>query len=144
MPFAAQFRTPLAALIFTATPIPNVADDAASSPFTSAHVSLHTADPVSGNQSTSAAAYTSYARQAVPREVGSFDDGLSDGEILNDAEIAFPSASGGTETLTHAGIGRDLSGTGLLFASAALVSPLGVATGVQPRFAVGAFIILVS
>lgn len=52
-------------LIFNATAIANIADNAASAPLTNLYVSLHTADPgEAGDQTTNEAAYTSYARVA--------------------------------------------------------------------------------
>lgn len=62
------FENDLAKLIFNATAIANIADNAASSPLTSLYVSLHTGDPgEAGDQTTSEATYTSYARVAVAR-----------------------------------------------------------------------------
>ena len=58
-------------LVFNATAIANMADNAATSPLTNLYVSLHTADPgESGSQTTSEVAYTSYARVAVARTSG--------------------------------------------------------------------------
>ena len=58
-------------LIFNATAIANIADNAASSPLTTLQVSLHTADPgEGGSQTTSETSYTSYARVAVARTAG--------------------------------------------------------------------------
>jgi len=60
-------------LIFNATAIANIAANAASSPLTNLYVSLHTADPgEAGDQTTSEATYTSYARVAVARTSGGF------------------------------------------------------------------------
>jgi hypothetical protein len=50
----ATFDNDLLKLIFNATGIANIADNAASSPLTNLYVSLHTADPTSsGNQTSS-------------------------------------------------------------------------------------------
>ena len=141
MAFAVAFRTPLAALIWTATPIPNIADNAASSPITSIYVGLHTADPSSGNQTTSEAGYTSYARQAVAREVDGFDEGLDDGDITNDDIIAFPAATGGSSTVTHASCGTASSGSWVLIIAGALTASRAITTGILPRFPVGSFVI---
>jgi hypothetical protein len=139
VPFAVSFRTPLAALVFTGTAIPNIADNAASSPITSIYIGLHTADPSSGNQTTSEASYTSYARQAVARVADGFDEGLDDGDITNDDEIAFPTATGGSSTVTHASCGTAASGTGVLIIAGALTASRVISTGILPRFAVGSF-----
>ena len=59
----AGFDNSLLKLIFNATGIANIADNTATSPLTNLYVSLHTADPTSaGNQTSSEANYTSYAR----------------------------------------------------------------------------------
>ena len=59
--------------IFQATfsEIASLLANAGGSPLTSLYVSLHTANPgATGNQTTSEAAYTSYARVAVARTSG--------------------------------------------------------------------------
>ena len=62
------FDNDLLKLIFNATPIATIADNAASTPLTSLYLSLHTADPgAGGSQTTSEAAYGGYARQPVAR-----------------------------------------------------------------------------
>ena len=58
-------------LIFNATAIANIADNAAASPTTIIAVALHTADPGdAGTQATSEATYTSYARASTARTSG--------------------------------------------------------------------------
>jgi hypothetical protein len=65
---ATLFATNLLKLVLQAVAYANIADNAASSPFTNTYVSLHTASPgASGDQTTSETSYTSYARQAVAR-----------------------------------------------------------------------------
>jgi len=65
------FENSLLKLIFNATAIANLADNAATSPLTNLYVSLHTADPgEAGDQSTNEVSYTSYARVAVARTTG--------------------------------------------------------------------------
>lgn len=60
-------------LIFNATGIANIADNAASSPLTSLFVSLHTTDPgEGGGQDTGEISYTPYARIAVAWTTGGF------------------------------------------------------------------------
>src|SRR5574340_1328219 len=62
------FDNDLLKLIFQATGIANMADNASVSPLTNLYVSLHTADPgAAGNQTTNEVAYTSYARVAIAR-----------------------------------------------------------------------------
>ena len=58
----------IAKLIYQATAIANLADNAATAPLTNVFVALHTADPgEAGDQTTSEATYTGYARIAVAR-----------------------------------------------------------------------------
>lgn len=101
------------------------------------YVSLHTANPnETGTQTTSEAAYTSYARQAVARSTAGWS--VAAGVADNDAAISFPAATGGSETETHFGVGSDVSGAGNLFIWGALTSSLAVSNGITPSFAIGA------
>src|SRR3990172_6419624 len=60
-----SLETSLLALLFNATAIANIADNAALAPLTNLYVSLHTGDPGEGGaQTASEATYTSYARVA--------------------------------------------------------------------------------
>ena len=55
-------------LLFQGTAVANIADNAAASPLTNLYAALHTADPgAAGNQTTSEASYSGYARVAVAR-----------------------------------------------------------------------------
>ena len=54
-------------LIFNATAWANMADNAATSPYTNLYLSLHTADPGTGNnQTTNETSYTNYVRAGPP------------------------------------------------------------------------------
>ena len=133
MAFATTFRNTLAILLFQATAIANVADNAAASPITSIFSSLHTADPSSGNQTTSEATYTSYARGSAARTSGGW--GSTAGVVTNAATLSFPSCTGGSNTITHVGVGTLTSGTGSLWVAGALTASLSVSTGILPQFA---------
>lgn len=124
------FANDLLQLIFQGTTIATVAQNAVSSPITSLYVSLHTADPTSGNQSTSEAAYTSYARQAVARSSSGWT--VSTNTVVPVAAINFPAATGGSETEAYAGIGSSSSGAGLLFFAGAISPTIAVSNGVTP------------
>lgn len=63
-------RNDLLRLIYNATAIGNLADNAATSPLTNIAVALHTADPGTGTMATSEVAYTGYARVSVARTTG--------------------------------------------------------------------------
>lgn len=126
------FENDLLELIFNATAIPNLADNAASSPLTNLYVSLHTADPgEAGNQSTSEATYTSYARVAVARTSGGWT--VTNNSVSPVANIDFPAATGGSETITYFGVGSASSGTGVLYYSGTVTPNIVVSSGVTPR-----------
>lgn len=126
------FENSLLALIFNGTAIANLADNAATSPLTNLYVSLHTADPgEAGNQSTNEANYTSYARVAVARTSGGWT--VTSNSVSPVANIDFPACTGGTNTITHFGIGTSSSGTGVLYYSGTVSPNISVTTGVTPR-----------
>ena len=101
------------------------------------YISLHTANPnETGNQTTSEAAYGSYARQSVARSTAGWS--VASGVADNDAAINFPAASSGSETESHFGVGSDVSGAGNLFIWGALTASLAVSSGITPSFAIGA------
>jgi hypothetical protein len=92
------------------------------------YISLHTADPgEAGDQSTSEAAFTSYARVAVTRGAGW---NVAAGVASNVADVTFPQCTGGTSVCTHFGIGTAASGAGNLLFSGALTSSLSVSNNV--------------
>src|SRR3954466_1137834 len=103
------FLNDLLKLIFQATAIANIADNAASSPLTNLYVSLHTASPgAGGSQTTNECAYGDYARQAVARTSGGFT--VSGATVHPVADVVFPTAISGSETATYVGIGTAISG----------------------------------
>ncbi len=134
------FANDLLKLIFQATAIANVADNAASSPITSIYASLHTADPVSGNQTTSEAAYTSYARVAVARTAGGWT--VSSNTVVPVASITFPAATGGSETETYAGLGKLATTAGELFFCGAISPTIAVSNGVTPSLTTSSILTL--
>lgn len=140
------FENALLDLIFTNVDLANVGDTTGlrgSSTAGSFYISLHTGDPgETGTQSTSEAAYTSYARVAVARALAQWT--VTNDTVENDNAITFPQATGGSETETHFGIGSDLSGTGNLNLKGALNSSLAVSSGITPEFAAGALDISVA
>ena len=142
MAVGTTFAADLEALLFTGTPIANIADNAASSPITTIEVALHTADPRSGNQTTSETGYTSYARVAVSRSVGSY--GGSSGVVDNDAAITFPTCTGGSSTVTWVSLGTAHTGTGKVIIAGTLVSSTVVSSGVTPTFQIGGLTITIA
>lgn len=109
------------------------------------YVSLHTADPTEGgNQTSSEATYTSYSRVSVARTTGGWtvtqvDVGPSN--VTNAAQVNFPQCTGGTNSITHVGVGTSSSGTGKLLYSGVLASPLAVSNNITPSFAAGTLVI---
>lgn len=99
------------------------------------YVALHTADPgEAGVQTTSEAAYTSYARVAVTKASGWTDAGST---FTNANLIQFPTCTGGTAVCTHFSIGTAVSGAGQILASGALSSSLSVSNQIQPQIPAG-------
>jgi hypothetical protein len=133
------FETDLLELIFNNTNIANIGDVTGLRGASSAgnlYISLHTADPgETGDQETSEATYTSYARVAVSRDSGEW--AVSGNNVSNVNAIQFPTSTGGNNTITHFGIGTASSGAGNLLFKGALTTTIGVSTGIQPTFAVG-------
>lgn len=126
------FENDFLKLVFQATAIANIADNAAASPLTNLYVSLHTADPgEAGGQTTSEAAYTSYARVAVARSGSGFT--VTNNSVSPAAAVNFPEATGGSETITHFGLGTASSGAGKLLYKGTVTPNIVVVTGVQPR-----------
>lgn len=126
------FENSLLKLIFNATAIANLADNAASSPLTSLYVSLHTADPgEAGDQSTSEATYTGYARVAVLRTTGGWT--VTNNSVSPVANIDFPNCTGGTNTITYFGVGTASTGAGVLYYSGTVSPSISVSSGVTPR-----------
>jgi hypothetical protein len=116
------------AKIFTATALPWDAE-------TDLDIHLHTGDPGEGGTSaTNECTYGSYALVTVARDGTGWT--VTGNSCTNDGLIQFPQCTSGTETITHVSITPGNS-TQILY-SGALNSPLAVATGIQPQFAIGA------
>ena len=97
------FENALLLLAFNNTNIANVGDATGLRGSTTAgslYLSLHTADPgEAGSQTTSEAAYTSYARVAVARSGAGFT--VTGNSVSPAATVSFPAGTGGTGTATH-------------------------------------------
>jgi len=120
-------------LIFNATAWANMADNAASSPYTNLYISLHTADPGTGNnQTTNETSYTNYTRIAVLRTSAGWT--VSTNTAVNAALVQFPQCGATGATLTYVAIGTNSTGAGNVLYSGALNSSLAVASGIQPQF----------
>lgn len=107
---------------------------------TNLYVALHTADPgEAGDQTTSEATYTSYARVTVARTSGGWT--VAGNTASNTAQISFPQCTGGTNTITYVSIGTASSGAGQILYSGALNSSLSVSNLIQPIFSASALTI---
>ena len=116
-------------LTFNGTTIPNIADNAASSPSANLSIALHTADPTeSGNQLSFEATYGSYARVPVARTTGGWT--VSSGSVSPVADIDFPQATSGSETITHFSVGTGVSNNMLY--SGTVTPNIVVVTSIEP------------
>ena len=126
------FENDLLKLIFNATAIANIADNAASSPLTNLRISLHTADPgEGGSQTTNEATYGAYARVNVARTTAGWT--VASNSVSPAANISFPTATSGTNTITHFGVGTATSGAGKLLYKGTVTPNISVVAGVTPR-----------
>lgn len=132
------FENGLLSLIFENANYANVGDATGLRGSTTAgvfYISLHTADPTeTGTQTSSETAYTNYARISVARSTAGWT--VTNGVADNDAAITFAACGASGSTITHFGVGSDVSGAGNLFLKG--TSSLVVSTGVTPQFAAGA------
>lgn len=125
------FENDILKLIFNATAIANIADNAAASPLANLFVALHTADPgEAGNQSTSEIAYTSYGRATVARTSGGWT--VSGSTVNPTANITFAAGTGGSGTATHASIGVAVSGATKILYKGAITPNIVCGSGVTP------------
>lgn len=135
-----QLEDDLLDLLFTNVDAPNWGDAAGlqnSATEGSVYISLHTAtlNDTHTLQTQSEAAYTSYGRATVARNVSAWT--VAAGTVDNDAAISFVTATGGSETETDFGIGSAVSGAGYLQIFGVLTASLAVSNGITPEFAIG-------
>ena len=136
-------ETSLMDLIFQNTAWANVGSAGGLQPSSSAgsfYIQLSTGTLTgSSTQSTTEAAYTSYARQPVARTSGGWTiSGNAPCTASNAAAINFPQCTGGSETETYFSVGTASSGAGSILWYGALTSSLAVSNGITPSFAIGA------
>lgn len=125
------FENDILKLIFNATAIANIADNAATAPLTNLYVALHTADPgEAGDQTTSEATYTGYARVAVARTSGGWT--VTGNSVSPAATITFGACTAGTNTITHASVGVAASGASKILYYGAVSPNISVSSGVTP------------
>jgi nucleoside phosphorylase len=135
-----SFETSLLNHVFNNAAIANIGDAAglpAAATAGNLFVSLHTADPgEAGDQSTSEAAYTGYARRPVARSGAGWT--VVGNSASNAAIITFGTCTAGSAVVTHFGIGTVVSGAGTLLFSGAFASSLTIGVNSTPEIAIGA------
>jgi hypothetical protein len=134
------FESSILQLVFNNTNFANIGDATGlrgSSAAGVIYLSLHTADPgETGNQTTSEATYTGYNRVSVLRQsgVGGWTiSGTAPTQAALTTATAFPTCNGGTNTITHFGVGTASSGAGVLLFKGAVSPNISVITGVIPQ-----------
>ncbi len=106
---------------------------------TNLYVALHTADPgEAGDQTTSEATYTGYARVAVSRDSAGWT--VSSNQASNTAEITFPECTGGSNTITHVSVGLGATSTSQILYKGALTASISVSNLITPRFPAGTLV----
>ena len=101
-------------------------------------IHLHVGDPgEAGTTATSPATYGSYVPVTVDRNSTDWD--RTGSTISNAILIQFPTASSGSNTITHVSV--TAQGSSQILFSGALSSSLSVSSGIQPQFAAGALTI---
>lgn len=126
------FENDLLKLIFNGIAITGLADNAAASPVTDLYVSLHTASPgEGGDQTTSEATYTGYARVAVLRSNTGWT--VTNNSVSPASLISFPPCTGGSSTVTHFAIGTASAGAGKVLYYGTVTPNISVSSGVTPQ-----------
>lgn len=138
-----SFENAILLLLLNNTNIANIGDATGlrgSSAAGSLYVSLHTADPgEAGDQTTNEATFTSYARVAVARSGSGWT--VTGNQAENAASVDFPKCTGGSNTLTHFGIGTASSGAGVLLYSGELADPASVVTNTTIQIPAGDLVV---
>lgn len=144
MSVTTAFANQILALLLEATPIANIADNAAAAPITQFYISLHTASPgIAGSQDTSETAYTGYSRQTIARSSAGWT--VASASDTNDSDITFPICSGSPGAdITHIGIGLSSSGAGTLKLFGALTTSFAMQVGTTPIISATALAVVCS
>lgn len=136
------FAIDLLDLVFRATAIANIADDAATSPETNIHNALHTADPETGTMSTSEAAYGSYARVNVARSTGFNAASGAPASTSPAAAITFPAGTSGGETVSHWSTGKTGGGAALIYWAGTVTPNITTGNTITPELTTASTITL--
>jgi hypothetical protein len=133
-------ETALLSLLFNNTAWAGIGDAGGLQPSVAAgnlFIALHTADPgETGNQSTSEAAYTGYARVSVARSAGGFT--VAGNQVSNTATVQFGECTAGSATVTYFSVGVATSGSTAILYRGALSASRAISAGITPLFNSGA------
>lgn len=133
-------ETALLSLLFNNTAWAGIGDAGGLQPSAVAgnlFIALHTADPgETGNQSTSEAAYTGYARVSVARSAGGFT--VAGNQVSNTATVQFGECTAGSATVTFFSVGVATSGSTAILYRGALSASRAISAGITPLFNSGA------
>jgi hypothetical protein len=137
------WETGLLNLVFTNANFANVGDATGlrgSSTAGALFVSLHTADPgEAGTQATNEATYTSYTRVSVPRSGSNWT--VTGNSVSPAAVVEFPTCTGGSNTITHFGVGLASTGANTLLYKGAVSPTIAVSSGITPRLTTASAIV---
>lgn len=132
----AAFDYDILCLILKGMPIAGLADNAATSPLTNLYLSLHTTDPgAGGDQTTSEAAYSGYARVAVPRSSAGFTASGASATLAATVSFPLPTTSGEIET--WAAVGTASTGAGKILYRGPITPNIIITTGIAPQLTTG-------
>ena len=121
-------------LLYNGTAIPGLAENHSTSPATTLHIALHTADPgEAGAQSTNEVTYTSYARAQVGRNGD--DLIVTDSSVSPAGLVSWPQCTGPSDdmTATHWSIGPASSGATPIMHKGLLDPPIRILLNVTPQ-----------
>lgn len=119
-------------LLFNATTWADIAENDTTTPNTQIATALHTADPgEAGTQSTSEAAYTSYARVDVNRNSGGFT--VTNNSVSPASQHSFPASGASGTTITHFSYGKTGGGGSAIHFSGTVTPNIAIgAAGITP------------
>lgn len=133
------FISDLLKLICNGTAIANLADNAASGPLTNLYLSLHSADPSAGDQTTSEISYTGYARVAIARSSAALL--VSGTSVVLVADALFPIPTGlASAPASFAALGTASSGGGKVLWSGPITPSITIELGNAPILEAGSTI----
>ena len=95
------------------------------------YICLLSVDPGEDGSITNEATYGGYSRVAVSRGGAGWTE--ANGQVVNFADVNFPECISGSETLTHFGICKTLSGDDMILYTK-LPAPALIFSSVQPQF----------